>query len=388
MTQPPVRAVEPTATAGDVVVYRSGTSERAAHDHATCSEIARRLAALKRFRFAGEHDGRPPSAQDCAAASRRNRYFVPTDTLIGVEHARTLGIEDEQDLFGGVVPHPFVATKCISHPLVDDEARAPAGWSVAFGRKVRGAVLRGFAAFSVEDAERAAVSLFVHGPVRIKRALGIGGFGQAVVRDPHALHDALASTDSGEVLRYGISLEQDLSRVTTYSVGQVRVDDLLASYCGTQRLTENNEGQLVYGGSDLRVVRGDFDALLALELVPAARQAVAHARLYDSAAHECFAGLFASRRNYDVAHGVDAAGDPCSGVLEQSWRVGGASGAEVEALLAFRNDPMLNAVRATSTEVYGTSVSPPAGATIYFAGTDDRVGPLTKYALVEPHVHP
>ena len=83
MTQPHVPAVEPNATAGDVVVYRSGASLRAAHDHATCSEIARRLAALKRFRFAGEHDGRPPSAQDYSAA-RRNRYFVPTDTLPAV----------------------------------------------------------------------------------------------------------------------------------------------------------------------------------------------------------------------------------------------------------------------------------------------------------------
>src|SRR6185437_12434649 len=256
--------------AGDVVVYCERASDRAAHDHATCHEIARKLAAIKGYRYAGEYDNR--------ASYRRALYFVPTDTLIGVAQARALGIAGEGDLFGGIVPHPFVATKSISHPLVDDDACAPDGWSAAFAQQVRVSVLHGFSAFSIDDAMRAAIRLFAHGPVRVKQALGIGGHGQAVATDLQALERALAEADPDEVLRYGISLEQDLSQVTTYSVGQVRVDDLLASYCGTQRLTENNEGQLVYGGSDLRVVRGDFDALLRLELIPAARQAVAHAR--------------------------------------------------------------------------------------------------------------
>jgi hypothetical protein len=110
--------------------------------------------------------------------------------------------------------------------------------------------------------------------------------------------------------------------VTTYSVGQVRVDDLVATYCGTQSLTRNNHGDSVYGGSTLLVARGDFDALLTLDLAPFARRAIAQARVYDEAALRCFPGLFASRRNYDVANGIDAHGRQCSGVLEQSWRVG------------------------------------------------------------------
>ena len=43
--------------AGEVVVYRRESGDRAAHDHATCTQIARRLAALKGYRFVGEHDG-------------------------------------------------------------------------------------------------------------------------------------------------------------------------------------------------------------------------------------------------------------------------------------------------------------------------------------------
>jgi hypothetical protein len=74
-------------------------------------------------------------------------------------------------------------------------------------------------------------------------------------------------------------------------------------------------------------------------------------------------------------------------VLEQSWRVGGASGAEVEALVAFRDDATLRAVRASTREVYGPQVTAPPGATVYFAGNDERAGPLTKYTVVEPHVH-
>ena len=251
---------------GDVVVYRERTSDRAAHDHATCREIARKLAAIKGYRYAGDYDNR--------ARYPRALYFVPTDTLIGVEQARALGIAGEHDLFGGIAPHPFVATKSISHPLVDDDACAPDGWSEAFAQQVRASVLHGFSAFSVDDAMRAAMRLFAHGPVRVKQALGIGGHGQAVATDRQALERALAELDPDEVLRYGISLEQDLVDVTTYSVGQVRVDDLVASYCGTQRLTQNNTGKEVYGGSDLLVARGDFDALLALNPVPAMRSAI------------------------------------------------------------------------------------------------------------------
>jgi len=365
--------------AGRPVVVYNGESSRAAHDHATCREIARGLAAIKGSPFAGDYDARTDYS--------RAPYFVPTDTLVGVDAARALGIANDADLFGGVVPYAFVATKCISHPLVDERARAPEGWSDAFGQRVRDAVLEGYAAFTPDDAMRAGLRLFAHGPVRIKRALGIGGHGQTVVRDERALEQALAEADADEVSRYGIALEQDLVDVTTHSVGQTRVDDLVASYCGTQRLTCNNHGQQVYGGSDLLVARGGYDALLALNPAPATRRAVMQARRYDEAAFACYAGLLASRRNYDVAEGVDAAGVRRCGVLEQSWRVGGASGAEVGALAAFRDDPSLDAVRASSTEVYGAHASPPSGAGIYFEGVDERAGPLTKYVQVTRDVH-
>jgi hypothetical protein len=168
----------------------------------------------------------------------------------------------------------------------------------------------------------------------------------------------------------------------------VRVADLVASYYGTQRLTPDNAGAMVYGGSDLIVVKGDFDALVAQHLPEDVRLAISQARTYDTAATRHFPGLLASRRNYDIARGRTPQGEWRSGVLEQSWRIGGASSAEVAALQAFRADPELTMVRAASVEVYGGAATPPPDAMVYFQGEDERDGLMTKYALVEPYADP
>jgi hypothetical protein len=249
-------------------------------------------------------------------------------------------------------------------------------------------VLRGFSAFTPEDARQVGLRLLGHGPVRLKAVRATAGRSQIVVCGAAELEVALAAVDTTELSGHGLVLEEDLTEVTTYSVGQVCVADLVASYCGTQRLTPDNGGAQVYGGSDLVVARGDFEALLALGLCEDARLAVAQARTYDAAAMECFPGLFASRRNYDVAQGMDAAGRRRSGVLEQSWRTGGASGAEIAALEAFQADPGLRVVRASTVEIYGEHHTPPPGAVMYFRGEDERVGPVTKYAVVGPYVSP
>ena len=219
------------------------------------------------------------------------------------------------------------------------DAIAPAGWSAKFGARVQDAVLAGFTAFSDIDARRAGERLLEHGPVRIKPVRATGGRGQVVVSDLAALEAVLDTFDAVTLSEDGLVLEENLTEVTTFSVGQVRVAELVATYYGTQRLTPDHSGAAVYGGSDLVVARGDFEALAALDPPEDARLAVSQAQMYDHAATDCFAGMFASRRNYDIARGLDAAGRLCCGVLEQSWRIGGASGAEVAALEAFRADP-------------------------------------------------
>jgi hypothetical protein len=348
------------------------------HEHMTQSELAKRLAAIKRVDYAGEFD--------TAYRYDAPLYFVPNRTLVTFDLANTLGIRETHDLFGGVVPHAFVATKVITHPLPSTDAYAPPGWSFEFVQRVKDVVLPGFSAFTRQDARYAAELLLEKGPVRLKKASSSGGLGQYVVVSIDELDDKLSLIDEEELRHDGVVLEQNLNDVATRSVGQVRVGDLLTTYYGTQKLTPNNSGEDVYGGSNLTVVRGDFDALLRLGLDRKAHIAIAQARIYHDAAMHCFSGMFASRCNYDVAQGLDQEGNWHSGVLEQSWRIGGASGAEVAALNAFRSDPTLNVVNASTTEVYGMNPAMPHGADVYFQGIDAHVGPLIKYAQLESYV--
>ena len=372
---------QPRGSRGVVVVHSQDQRDYASgHECATRLEIARRLAALKGFDFAGEYDA--------TARYPGPVYFVPSNTLTGVEAAAALGVRDEHDLFGGVVPHSFVATKAITHPLVAPDAQAPAGWAREFGRRIEGAVLSGFTAFSLDDARLAGERLLEHGRVRIKPVRATGGRGQTVASSMAELDDCLRAADASELPTLGIVLEQDLSDVTTFSVGRICVADLVATYHGWQRLTPDNNGEMVYGGSELTVVRGDFDALLELELEPDVRLAVEQARTYDAAAIDCFTGFFASRRNYDIVRGVDDRGQPRLGVLEQSWRVGGATGAEITALETFRAEPGMRTIQASCVEVYGDDHAVPEHAQVYFRGIDERVGLLTKYSLIGSHANP
>jgi hypothetical protein len=130
-------------------------------------------------------------------------------------------------------------------------------------------------------------------------------------------------------------------------------------------------------------VRGDFEALLHADLSDALRLAIEQALVYHRAALSTFDGLFASRCNYDVAQGVDDAGAWRSGVLEQSWRIGGASGAEIAALHAFSDQPALRWVDASTHEIYADDAVAPPGARVHFDGRDAKVGRLLKYALVD-----
>ena len=50
----------------------------------------------------------------------------------------------------------------------------------------------------------------------------------------------------------------------------------------------------------------------------------------------------------------------------------------------FKRSPALQAVRASSIEIYGQGFVPPAEATIMFRGVDPGVGPLTKFVVAAP----
>ncbi len=366
------RAEEP----GTVFVYAARAREPE-HEKAVHYELGKRIAAMLGMQFGG--------AYDAAAARAGKHYLIPTDTLIGMAIARQVGIYRESDLFGGVAPQAFVPTKAITHPLLGVHAFAPQGWSHEFGRRVRHSVLEGITVFTMPDAVKAGERLLARGAFRIKPVHATAGRGQILVDSRQRLLSALDEQDASRLEECGLVLEEHLDQAITFSVGQVRMGGIEASYVGTQQLTQDNSGAAVYGGSSLLVARGGFDALMKLDLSDEFRAAIAKAQVYDEAATACFPGLLASRRNYDIACGLAADGRPQCGVLEQSWRIGGASAAEVAALEAFHADPALRATRASTIELFGAQVSPPAQAHELYRGTDPDIGPLSKYVKVEPY---
>ncbi|BAW22487.1 hypothetical protein J3A69_003387 [Pseudomonas putida] len=344
------------------------------HEHAVHLKLADGLAGLL---------GCPHIQTPHSTTAADSYYYLPTETLIEPKRHAAMGIRSEQDLFGGLVAHPYMATKAISHPLPAG-ASFPPGWTDDFARQASDALLRGYTVFSKADARTAAQLLLLDGPLRVKPVLACAGRGQQVISTASALEPLLAAMDDQDLALWGLVLEEDLSDVQTFSVGQVRVAGLTCSYHGTQQLTHDHQGTEVYGGSDLVVVRGDYQALLQLPLEDHLRLAINQAMAYEQAAEQHFPGFIASRRNYDIARGLNPQGHLRSGVLEQSWRLGGASSAELLALQAFADDPALQRVRASTHEVFGTP-DLPADATLFYQGNDSELGQLSKFARIREH---
>ena len=358
-------------SAGEVVLV-SRSRDRDGHEYKTRAALAERIARLIGYEFAGEHAEATPR--------RAHRYFVPEDTLSS-DDAKALGIASENDLFGGFAPHRFMATKAITHPLVGDGARRPSGWPDDLGRALDGVSLRGYSAFAAEDARVALERIFgsAHA-ARVKLADASGGGGQYIVRDL-ADADALLDELRAAIETAGAVVEEDLADTTTYSVGSVDLRGARISYWGTQRTTLARTGDRVYAGSDLFVVRGGFDRLLECDVEPHVATAIDRALRYDRIVTQT-TGVRASRRNYDVLHGFDAEGRAQVGVLEQSWRLGGGSGAEIAAFEAFAADASLASVRASTFESH-TNDPPPRGAVVYFRDENAERGPFSKYSLLD-----
>ncbi|HJR73701.1 MAG TPA: DUF3182 family protein [Luteimonas sp.] len=369
-----------TSAPGDrsvVLLVTDADNDPHGHDHRTRIAMAERLAVLRGEAYAGVFD---PSVDYGATP-----YFVPDCTLPS-EQAATLGIRDVDDLFGGVVPHAFLGNKTISHPAIGPNAAAPAGWSARLADRLGDAVLPGYSAFAYEDARAAGRRLLEGGRVRVKSPLGIGGGGQAVVTNADELEVALREAGESEMPEHGVVLERDLFDPITYSVGTLRLCGACFSYYGTQLLVEDRAGNAVYGGSELVVVRGGFDALENLEATQAALTAVHLAARYDAAVSAEFPGFFASRRNYDVAAGADSQGREHIGVLEQSWRIGGATPAELAAVRMLVAEPDLDWVAASTHETHRPQ-APPPGADVHFHDPSREDGPVLKYSLVRKHGH-
>ncbi|VVQ11955.1 hypothetical protein PS918_05402 [Pseudomonas fluorescens] len=358
------------------VVAHSVRPDAPRHEVETNRALAKWLAQILGLKFGGIYDPEQHRGQDI--------YWLPTQTLVGAAAARQLGVTGPEDLWGGYVEHDFICTKAISHGLLNRHAHAPPGWAPLFSERVRSVVLDGLSVFSLDDARPAAQHLLYSGPIRLKPIHACAGRGQEVISSLDQFDEILARPDARALFSEGVVLEQDLDQVITHSVGQSFIGDRQLSYCGDQYLTEDAHGEQVYGGSNLLVVQGDYDVLLALDLPDEVRLAIKQAQVFDRAADEAYPGFYASRRNYDIAQGLASDGQQRSGVLEQSWRMGGASSAEVAALQSFVNDPQMRAIRVSSVETY-IDQPLPADAIEVYRGPAQNSDFLLKYVTVKSY---
>ncbi|MGJ4803688.1 DUF3182 family protein [Luteimonas sp. SDU82] len=302
-----------------------------------------------------------------------SRYWLPIRTLLR-EEAERLGVEDEAQLWGGVVPHAFVGTKLISHPGWPGGDSRPEGWRDVPG--IGHCTLPGWSVFTRADALAACAALLEAGPVRVKSPYARGGNDQAVFADLREAREWLQSPAAIGV-EHGLVVERDLVEAATYGVGSARVGPHAIAYYGTQRTVRDHQGQLVYGGSRLTVFRGDLAQLHATLPHGEAREAVGVAMHYDRAVRGAYQVL-ASRCNYDVIVGHDRDGQRHCGVLEQSWRFGGASMAELLAMERFAQDPSRQWLVAETVESYDGQALPP-GVVLVWPG--DAESPC-KYARI------
>ena len=359
-----------------LVVAHSTREGAPLHEVETNRALARWLAQILGLKFGGSYDAHLHAG--------RPLYLLPTQTLVGPAQARALNIKGPEDLWGGYVDHDFICTKAISHGLLGPDAKAPEGWSALFCERVRNVVLDGLSVFALEDARLAATRLLHSGPIRLKPVHACAGRGQEVIHSLDEFEAVLARSEAAKLFNEGVVLEQDLHDVVTHSVGQSFIGDHVFSYCGEQYLTKDGQGEEVYGGSNLLVVPGYYEDLLQLELAGDVREAIEQAQVFDAAADEAYPSFYASRRNYDIAQGQDSNGQRRSGVLEQSWRMGGASSAEVAALQSFINNPGLRAIHVSSVETY-VDQPLPANAIEVYRGPAENSGFLLKYVTVKSY---
>ncbi len=343
-------------------------------DAACLSHTAERIARLLRYDY-----GR---AGNPATDTQQRVYFVPDHPLTAVEAGR-LGVCSDSDLFGGVVPHAFVATRAATHPPVSADAQVPQNWSYALARIISGCVLRGFSAFSHADARLAAQRLLRTGPIRLD--CGGSGASHDILCNMDEFDEALNGIAVVDFATQGVVVEQALAEQTTYVVGRARVANECVSYVGTRRAARIESGRPIHSGCDLAVVAGDFSALDSVGLSTEARHAVLAAARYDLAISHAYRSSFASRRSYDVVLGHDRHGSARMGVRGPSWSVAAESPAEVAAMAAFRDVPGLRCLRASTYEALGEVRDVPSDAMVYYrsGGADGET--LTRYCTIDVH---
>lgn len=338
----------------------------------------------------------------------RKHTILPHETVVGQKEREKFKIESNTDVIGGWVSHGFLATKAIMHPAIDAQAQVPEGWNESntqeFASAVKDHTLPGYSAFNWNDIVYGWVLLknqYPNEDIRIKKNAEAGGLGQKVIHSYEELVAFAASINEEELSNSGVVLEVNLvdadPRIITGSVGSLEINGIKLSYLGSQRIDPNpGEGKESYLGSDLIVTRGTMADLVNLpddfisedhEYNDKLRKMATSAHHFDAATTDILNGnVIASRRNYDVLWGKgekDQSGEAKEyyGVVDQSWRVGGATGAELIAACIFQSEQNAVAVKASTYHVFEDEPIP-EGAVVFVENYDGDDGPKNIYTVL------
>lgn len=264
--------------------------------------------------------------------------------------------------------------------------KPPPAWNRPFAATTEDTGLPGFTVFSEQDAHHALERLLDEGHVaRGKRAAAAGGNDQFLLETPNDLKRVWDRVSTDELQKLGLVVEANMRPgFNVIAAGQTLLNGIQVSFAGSVRELPAQADQRYFGGTDVVLTRGGFDSLTPYfrndnETLNAIQKI---AGFHNNARQHL--GLIASRSAYTVLSGTAHNDKNYSGVLEQSWRIGGSSGPEILAIQAFQDDPSLQAVNGVSRNLLGADATAPPNARVHYRGDDSFYGPVTVYSCIRP----
>ena len=345
---------------------------RTEHEAATGRWIGERLAALLGFGYGGVH------SQDVSYDAPP--FFVPDTTLLcrrrGVGHPRAAAPvrwRGAARVRGDQVDHPSRWSKARASCRKAGRVR----WAMRWTKSPCPASRR-----SASTTSRARPGTCSTAACRRASSVPTASAGSASPSPP--TEDArcrLAHLDANCLERIGAVIELNLKPVKTYSVGTVsrgRTASPISARSGSRAITMACPSTAVRRCLPARRTRRS--AAHRWTTKPSARVRAARSR-YDAEASRAYPAFFASRRNYDVALGVDqgaAAYGRARTVMAHRRRDAGGdprAGGDAPGPSLRRVALHARGVRDESTRL--------RARTCTSAAMDPAVGPMTKYAMLD-----
>lgn len=334
--------------------------------------IAEKVSQIKSFFY-----GPSFTMEDLEKLPKSDLFFlVPDDTImLPLEKSQRFGLLTEEHLakqyftpesayllwektpaewprfLGGLVSEPFDQTKIVVHKRIDKTKTVLKGWSDAVAESLEPYVLPGFSVFDKESADKAIEFLLPGGNIRIKNPLDSGGTGQWTINSQQKYNQIINEIlrtlqDQGtNIAVTGLVFERELINPYELSIGQQFFDGHLLSFIARQKFMRPF-GIKIYTGVEKIFVRGGYAALLSLPLPELAKIAVDQVIRFEQRLVNK-PGIYITRSAYNVLQGYISRSNKShlySGVVEQTWRIGGGTGGDLLAHEAFKHNTKLHIV--------------------------------------------